>query len=446
MNPSHEDPNNHVPAVSPEDDWDDLVGDSKFDSQLPPRRPEQPQAGRKEFADAKSHLISVSPVVKEVNDRRFKKNTIDPEQKAKGASTGATANQDHEGEDLETVIKVGVNSVVSMDITGDRIVGPQEVFHASHIIEVDESVEKEPVFISPNHFIPGERDDWGAKRHGGSMRWLLYSSLGIVFLVALTVSLSQMSKHETVRESDKSFFRQIAPKELKPETSNEDLGDLAMLVNSKPQAIDIYSSYMSAETVSDFSQWVYRSESVLPLIQERWKPAGASKDWKLKDSALWETHENAGGIYAELSGVNHDFSDFLAYFRFESSELKMDWKATVGYGTASFAELKAGEGDSSEIRAWISLSDFHTGSLVEGKYRSFLIASPDELVSIWGYTEIGSEMDQKLSALFKQSQITGEFVRRQKVILSLERGQEGTLPSQWMVSRLVGINWIDQSS
>ena len=43
MNPDKEDPNNHVPAVSPDDEWEGLDVGQAFDSQLPPRRSAAPR-------------------------------------------------------------------------------------------------------------------------------------------------------------------------------------------------------------------------------------------------------------------------------------------------------------------------------------------------------------------------------------------------------------------
>ena len=141
--------------------------------------------------------------------------------------------------------------------------------------------------------------------------------------------------------------------------------------------------------------------------------------------------------------MNHNFSNFLAFFRYENSDLKLDWKATTGYGTASFNELKIGEGDGSEIRGWISPSDFFTQQLPDDKYHSYIFRSTSKDDSVWVYAEIGSQVDQNILALFSNSLITGESQTEVGVILNLERGNQEILPLQWMIKNLKAANWLD---
>jgi hypothetical protein len=179
---------------------------------------------------------------------------------------------------------------------------------------------------------------------------------------------------------------------------------------------------------------------------ERWKPMGADGGWMPSDKASWKTFQVGELSYAELRGLDHNFSKFVAFFRYENSDLKMDWKATAGYGTADFDQLKIGKGDGSEIRGRISRSDFFTHQLSDEKYHSFIVRSPKNDVSIWAYTEIGSQVDQDILALFSVSQITGDYQTEAEIILDLERGNQEILPHQWMIKRLIAANWLDTAT
>ena len=126
--------------------------------------------------------------------------------------------------------------------------------------------------------------------------------------------------------------------------------------------------------------------------------------------------------------------------------MKMDWKATVGYGSADFEELKTGVGDGSEIRGWIEKSNFYTQALPEDKYRSLIVRSPGKDLSIWAYTEIGSEVDEQVEGLFSISPVTGQYQTEAKVILNLHKGDREILPRQWMVKGFIASNWLDQAA
>jgi hypothetical protein len=106
--------------------------------------------------------------------------------------------------------------------------------------------------------------------------------------------------------------------------------------------------------------------------------------------------------------------------------------------------MKEGAGDGSEIRARISLSDFYTFALPEGKLRSFRLMSPDGNSNLWAYTDLNGELDQSLMKLFIPSQITGEAQSEVQVTLGLEPGPEDGLPNQWIVRDIISLTWLDE--
>jgi hypothetical protein len=414
MNPDIEDPNNHVPAVTPDDDWDVLEVEQVFDAQLPPRRAEAPKIPKMD-----------------VNLSGLK--VIDP---AHALKTAAALDED-----------VSPKSEVSVNTYGERVdTSEKEEFQPGLALEdmilgdSAEPVRQRPII--PSRFNVGERDDWGAAQKKGSARWMLYTALGIILLVVLTVSLSYLN-----REDPKEVLGKKKSNQLVTDVDDKDFGQSALgrLTKGKQEAMRIYAQYVKAKSIGDIGELIYLSDRNAPLISKIWKPSGAEEGWKPGDRSLWKTYQNESLLFGELRGTNYDFSTFLAVYRYENEVLKMDWKATSGYGSANFEELKLGQGDGSEIRAWIESSSFYTQELPENRYRSFIVRSPKKDVSIWVYTEIGSEIDNKVVGLFSVSPITGEYKTECKVILSLDRGKGAILPQQWMIKDLIAENWLDQA-
>jgi len=414
MNPDIEDPNNHVPAVSPEDDWDVVDVEQVFDAQLPPRRAEAPKIPKMDVN--LSGLKVIGP--------------------AHGPKTPVALDEN-----------VPLKSVVSVNVFGDRVGAPEKsdfqpglALEDVKLVDAAESVKQRPII--PNRFNVGERDDWGAAQKKGSARWMLYTALGVILLVVLTVSLSYFNREDPIEVLGKKRSNQLVPDE-----DDKDFGQSALgrLTKGKQEAMDIFAQYVKAKSVSDISELVYLSDRNMPLISKMWKPSGAEDGWKPGDRSLWKTYQNESLLFGDLRGTNYDFSAFLAVYRYENEVLKLDWKATTGYGSANFEELKLGQGDGSEIRAWMESSSFYTQELPEDRYRSFIVRSPKKDISIWVYTEIGSDIDDKVIELFNVSPVTGEYKIETKVILSLERGKEAILPQQWMIKDLIAENWLDQA-
>lgn len=418
MNSNKEDPNNHAPAVTPEDDWDGIDQEQVFDAQLPPRRSD---AGKLSKAD--------------VNLSGFK--SIEP---ARHSGSGATGSEEA-GPKVAVSINVKVNS--------ERETLEKEEFQpglAMDDMKLDDAarrVIRKP--IVPRQFKEGERDDWGTVHKKGSSAWMFYVAASVVLLVALTLFVSQFGGKKP-GHADKNVRKEGVANADTSKVSLEDLGIMGRLANDKTKAMGIYAAYAQAGSVDEAIDMIYLGESHRAGMAKTWKALGAAAGWSPEDKTAWKPLKIDAVDCAELSGVNHDFSKFTAVFRYQDSSLKMDWKATVGYGTAGFEELKTGQGDGSEIRGWIERSNFYTKELPEDRYRSFVVRSPKKDQSIWVYTEIGTDTDDQLARLFEISPITGQHQTEAKVILNLERGDKEILPRQWMVKGLIASNWLDQAT
>lgn len=413
MNPEKEDPNNHVPAVMPDDDWDGLDVAQALDSQLPPRRSDAPKKTKLDVnlsAYKGSESVSYAGTLTSVQD------------------------------------EAPAKSSVLVNVNAERLIPDKDDFQASLLMEnmkQDSEVPRDS--ISPpveGRLSREERNHWGGNRQKGSSRWMLYTAMGVIAIIALTIFLQQMTGSEHARNSGNKNPNQ--PNSVMDKSaSTKDLGVAGELVSRNKDAIQIYRQYAQAQKAEDILEYTYLRERNSLTIAKGWKPLGAHSGWVPPANTAWKTLRDGETFYAELRGVNHDYSKFIAVFRFENSSLKLDWKATTGYGTAGYDELKIGQGDGSEIRGWISPSDFFTQELSDDRYHSFIVRSPDKKASIWAYTEIGSEVDKDILELFSVSPITGEYLTEVKVILNLDRGEKEILPRQWMVENLLSANWLD---
>ncbi len=417
MNSDKDDPNNHAPAVNPDDDWDGLDVEQVFDAQLPPRRTEATRLPKIDINHTEISLVEpsrfASDPVPRLSESHFK--TYVP--------THLKMNSEREGGEKEDFLP----ALVMEDLK-------QGDFSTKAI--------QKPILQS--RFQDGERNDWGVVQKDSS-RWMLYTALGVILLIVMAVSISYLNRDKSIKNVDEKESNRSARNNIKKE-SNVDQELLGRLTSSDKEAIQIYGKYAQAKSLDDFTGSIYLSKSNAQFAAKAWEPIGAGSDWEPSDTSAWKTHQNGSQLFAELKGVNHNFSKFIAVFRYENTELKMDWKATTGYGSASFTELKSGTGDGSEIRGWIEPSSFFTQELSEERYHSFVIRSPNMIDSVWGYSEIGSDADKDLMKLFSTSSITGERITEAKVILKLVSGGRGMLPQQWMIKGLIAENWLDQAT
>jgi len=422
MKPSQEDQNNHVPELSSEDEWDnfELEADSakspppplQDDAILPPKKDLKPvnvthYEARSKVGDNNSEIISSKgevPAAPDGKSSRFRVREIAP-----GKDSGASSR--------------GI---------------PKS---APNISNHKRKGSSDKVARRRRRLVSGERNDWGENEGRNSMKWMLYSGVGLVLLMILAVFLSQRISQETERESDRPLYKKLV-------ASEDEVDDDSILIelsnNNLDEARDIYAAFVTAKSISDFSDFLYAREKILPFVEGQWEPSGKSEGWRPRENSTWTTLEQDETRYGVLEGRKEDFTRFSAFFRHGESGLELDWKATVGYSTASFDKLTVGKGDGSEIRAWISPSDFYTYAFPENKYRSYRLMSPNEDHTLWGYTELEGELGKKLRDLFAPRQITGEVQSRVQAVISLERGPDESLPNQWIIKDLVRLTWLDK--
>lgn len=467
MNPDNEDSNNHVPKVSPGDIWDNPNQPEKSEIEgLPPRRLDAGLSPRKDskrsFVKRSVPVLKPAPpelgiddVTSRVNDDVLpnpeKKNSYRSEKQDAKVHT-FTAREMQTEEDFTGVLRLPTgqpdrHSRLYESGSSESSVTPNAQIAFKVIPKhqtPDDGVSEDETARTRRRFVSGERGDWGDDKGHSSSKWMAYTGLGIILLVIVAVVLSQKSGRKEDRESKKSVFSDFTSKEESGLLKKDDAGMLDMLTNGQEKAAKIYARYATAKTPEELSDSLYRHAEMLPLLRKKWQPLGAKSTWQPNKDTPWAIIDRDGSHFGLLQGANEDFSSYTAFFRKDGKFLKMDWKATTGYGTATFDELNKGSGDGSEIRTTISRVEFYTFSLPEGKYHSFRLMSPDGSSTLWAYTESGSKLDEEMLKLFALSDITGEAQSKVQVILSLTPSSGESLPNQWLISDLVSLSWLDK--
>jgi hypothetical protein len=337
----------------------------------------------------------------------------------------------------------GIKRSQVKEINGSReVVEKQAMKLPSTLEHANEEQALKEVSLRRRRIAQGDRRDWGEKTKG-TFRWLVYVGIGVISLVIIAIFVSQLL-YKRNSGNKLSFFSTIRPDDNDSVSDSSNPEMINILTKGRDDALKSFEVYARSKTLQDIIGMVYQAERNGNLLTERWKSLGMSKAWSLSEKSNWSVFEHEGKNYGILRGELANFSKFKAFFRYEGDALKLDWKATTGYCSAEFSELQKGRGDSSEIRAFVTLAEFHTFAYPEGEFRSYRLISPDEEENLWGYTKIGSDIDEKLMAQFTPSEISGEAQSEIGVVLSLASGVQNSLPNQWIILKLVRLNWLDE--
>jgi hypothetical protein len=394
------DPNNHAPEVTPDDAWGDADGlHSHFDAAatvLPPKRYkiEPRAAGPPEKAGAGLRIES------RVQPRESDESA--PRLEIQEFNLG--------------VVRLDPEEPVAAKVPR------QFTFHERPTREED------PVRA-------GEGREWGRSRKQ-SVRWMIGTGLAVAALVVVSMMmLPLINKSNAARPNEGGPMMIPEDKDTAMEALN------AMLV-LQPEAEQVFRKFTSALIAEDVVPLVRDAGTVGPLIQKTFQPGGVSKAWLPGDDTLWSVFEAGGVQYGILQGTLPDFTRFNAYLALSDGQLVLDWKATTGYGSATFDELVLSRGDPSEIRAIIAPSGFHTAAFPEADFQCYQFVSPDKEKSIWCYARRGERADAELSRLFHIGEIIQDGNEPQRVTLRLEHGPPGSLPNQWLIAELLQKDWL----
>lgn len=402
MNSGFSDPNNHVPEVTPDDAWGDsevhFAEYAQPTALLPPRR---------SVAD-KTPSPAVSMEI--------------------GLRIDTKLSQDEPvDEPRKLVVQEFNGSIVRLD--QDENAPPK--------VDRIMTFRERPANLPSTGNTRGEGREWG-RAHRGSTRWIWGMIGGVAVLVVLGIFLLPViNAPNAAREIPGSESPAISedPTSLLVERMNR-------MLERQEDAARIYRSFGLAEVSDEAAPYLRDGEALKETLRANWKRLQIPKDWNPADESNWSVVELQGNACGLLQGQLPDHSSFTAYFTTDQDQLLLDWKATTGYGTSSFARLESGNCDASEIRGVITISDYYTSTFPESDYQSFRFASPDGKTTLWCYTPRDSEVFGKLSKELEPGSIDTDSKGPKKVTLRLERGPEGSLPNQWMIGGLLHLDWL----
>jgi hypothetical protein len=399
MHPIVSDPHNHVPEVSSDDLWGDAEDlpllAYRPSTILPPRRP--------------------------------------PAEASSPTATGAR----QEGLRIESTPQRRPADEASTPLDVQKIDGS--------VIRLDpeaptqprmprQEVKPQPAF---KKVAGAENSEWGRNKKL-PIRWVL--GIGLLTLSLVVASLTLLPRINRAN----AIGNRPGQISLTLDTTDaiEDAVLIEQLLNLQPQAGDLFKKYMTAATADDLATVVRDPQSIIPLIPENERSVLISARWSPSEGAGWNVLPANGKPFGILSGTYPDFSKFNACFVIEENQLRLDWKATSGYGTATFDELAANQGDPAEIRASITPSDYYSPVFPETEFRSYQLFSPDNTKAVWCYARRGSAVAESLDGLFSSGTILKAATTPQRVTVRLERGPEGALQNQWLVAEILHEDWI----
>jgi len=399
------DPNNHVPPVSPGDGWDDAEG---FDS------------------NSSATLAALPP-------RRV---TLD-----KSASPTDTSSQ----------VGLRIDGTLVRDEPLDSATRLEVLEHKGSVVKLDQPVEAPPKVLAqikfherPKHVkvdqLQGEGGDWG-DRHRFSMRWIIGLGLGIAGLVVLSISLlpsiNASNASRPGRNEKMLVVQDAVPGVVIP--------NLDFLITQHSAALATYHRYLRATQITGILPLVRDSTNLAGFLTQQWRPRDASENSPVNfspDNSTWETVELGGKACGILRLELPDSARLTGYFIREGEELRMDWKATFAYGTATFEELASGNGDATEVRGSISRADFYSAIWPENEYQSYRFLSPHDDKVVWVYARREGPVAASLISSVGSGEITGDTQPPQKVTLHLEPGPDGSSPNQWLIREVLQIDWL----
>lgn|GEM_PF-2003902 len=403
MKPSLIDPHNHAPEDTPDDVWSDHDG----------------------WDPARLASVAVLPPIK----TNTASSSLAPTGKhAEGLRIGSESPR-RPADDSDSQLEV-------QEIAGNVVRLEPEVSAVARVPRqiTSQELPRGNSLQRPPH---GEGKEWGRARNQ-SVHWILGTSLGVaaVVIVALMfLPLINQSNAARLRPGQVGLV-------LAQEENIESLESLNDLLTRQPEAEQIFRNYASAAVADDVLPFVLHAQAVEPHIRKNHRSMVVSKEWLPPEDTTWNVIDNDGHPFGLLVGNLPNFSKFSAYLVLSDNHLHLDWKATTGYGTATFEDLANNHGDPTEIRGKILPSGFFTATFPEAEFQSYQLVSPDDSKAIWCYMRRGNPAEGVLGKLFLAGEILQSTPEPQKVTLRLEPGPAGALPNQWLITEMLHKDWL----
>jgi hypothetical protein len=404
MNSSLLDPNNHVPAVSPDDGWGDAEGFSP---------------------ETTAGAANVLPPRRTVADRS-----------PTAAMTAAESSQ--------TGLRIGSNVMRGESNDAPQRLEVQEisgtVVRLDHMAPAPPKVPRQltfherPARDASGKKSPDETLQWGMARRFPT-RWLLGAGAAVATIVVLAMmALPAINAPNAARAvPDAAPF---------VEEKIEGVEAMNQLLTKQPEALQIFRAFATATHLDEILPLLRNGDALKATLQAHWRPLEISKAWEPAANSVWTVLDIPGHPCGMLQGTFQDQSKFSAFFTNDGNQLQLDWQATTAFGTATFGQLASNQGDPAEIRGEISLAEYYSDIFPEADYQSYRLISPDGGTSIWCYARRGEAADELIAPLLHRGETGGDFPTSRRITLRLERGPTGALPNQWLIGEMLHIDWL----
>jgi hypothetical protein len=400
MNPLLIDPNNHAPEVSPNDGWDDAEGfggdSSAPGTILPPRR-------------APAERVDSAPADLSGAGLRIEPNV---------------ARRDIGDDSPRLEVQEISGTVIRLEQTDQ---GPPKV---ARQVVFQERLHEEKKTL-------GEGRDWGIAQKF-SMKWALLIGTGVTCVILLALMmLPSINKANAARTTLPGQDMKVIEEE-----SVDGMDAVNALIAKQPEAEQMFRSYLTAKVPGEALPLLLNADSISDVFRKNWKQSGVGKDWAPSPDTEWQVMKSGTRPYALLEGTLPDFSKFSACFVTQHGKLLLDWKATTGYGTATFDELSKKQGDPREIRGHLSQTNFYTTIWPEDEYQSYQLLAPVGETSVWCYARRTEKAGGVCADLLRTGEILDQAQGSRKITVHLAPGPTGALPNQWQIMEVVHTDWL----
>lgn len=348
--------------------------------------------------------------------------------------------EDFEGEEEPVLLLEPVARLETSEPAPEKIAGteaPQDGFMVEHVKPVFHPLENSIEKASPE-----VTASWGESSKRSNI-WMFWTGVGV--LVAILGGLAiQPWLREQRPASQRSFFENFQVVEetttLTTESPTRYFEENADLVAQELH--DTLTRYAHAKTLAEVLPLVRDGDRLRLKLLEFWKPWDAPAGWEVPADAAMGYGSSGNRPYAFMSGQGPNFAPFHMMFVREDNRMLVDWEASEGIGSNTFEELKDPALQDAVMRVIASPAVYYSAACSEKKYRSFQLVARGGLDYVWGYAEIGTPVEEQLSALFRPGVILNEQASSEPVRLRLGRRQAGAMPNQWVILDMLHKGWV----
>lgn len=275
-------------------------------------------------------------------------------------------------------------------------------------------------------------DPWIHSMSAHSPRWVILTICAfLVFFIAATTFVVNQNRGTVTPSVGGSV-----PLEVHKTDPEIDL--LTKILSRETFAIQQARDYLMATSPEDFLPFTMDAPTIAPLLAKIPHQPRLNKDEKT--DGIYYVRQLDSRICGLVISVLPDGSRAATYHVMDGEKMLLDWKASNGYGTASFAELATGKGDVSEIRGFLKPEVFYSATFPEQQFQSYMLISPDRETSIWCYIERNSPTHEALQRATIPPPLPRDADAESKVTVSLRRSPEGR-SNHWIINQLLTEDW-----